>query len=100
MNATNLQELRGANGQVADEKLDQVREILFGEYQRRAEAHIVMLEERVRDLELSVHRRLDAIQARVDSLAAEVDAQNRSALDEIAQGMVELGDRVRRIQRP
>ncbi len=100
MNATNLQELRGANGQVADEKLDQVREILFGEYQRRAEAHIAMLEERVRDLELSVHRRLDAIQARVDSLAAEVDAQNRSALDEIAQGMVELGDRVRRIQRP
>ncbi|MEL6621468.1 MAG: hypothetical protein AAFQ11_01155 [Pseudomonadota bacterium] len=100
MNATNLQELRGANGQVADEKLDQVREILFGEYQRRAEAHITMLEERVRDLELSVHRRLDAIQARVDSLAAEVDAQNRSALDEIAQGMVELGDRVRRIQRP
>jgi len=100
MNATNLQELRGANGQVADEKLDQVREILFGEYQRRAEAHIVMLEERVRDLELSVHRRLDAIQARVDALAAEVDAQNRSALDEIAQGMVELGDRVRRIQRP
>ncbi|MEO0791600.1 MAG: hypothetical protein AAFY27_03560, partial [Pseudomonadota bacterium] len=69
MNATNLQELRGANGQVADEKLDQVREILFGEYQRRAEAHIAMLEERVRDLELSVHRRLDAIQARVDSLA-------------------------------
>ncbi|MEO0793404.1 MAG: hypothetical protein AAFY27_12780, partial [Pseudomonadota bacterium] len=60
----------------------------------------LMLEERVRDLELSVHRRLDAIQARVDSLAAEVDAQNRSALDEIAQGMVELGDRVRRIQRP
>ncbi|MEO1694367.1 MAG: hypothetical protein AAFR55_03925 [Pseudomonadota bacterium] len=100
MNATSLSELRGSTDQIGDEKLEQVREILIGDYQRRTEAHITMLEDRVRDLELSVHRRLDALQARLDAMAAEVDAANRSAMDEIAQGMQDLGDRVRRIPRP
>ena len=99
MNATSLNELRNRSDQATDEKMDQVRELLFGDYQRRTDAHIGLLEDRIRELELSLHRRLDALQARIDALSAEIDANQRSALDEIANGMKELGDRVRRIPR-
>lgn len=95
MNATNLDEIRSGKGQVSDEKMDQVREILFGEYQRRTDAHIELLEERIRELELSLHRRLDALQARIDAVNAETDAAQRTSLEEIAQGMHELSERVR-----
>jgi polyhydroxyalkanoate synthesis regulator phasin len=98
MNATNLDELRNSAGTVTDEKMDQVRDLLFGEYQRKTEAHIGLLEERVRELETSVHRRLDAMQARIDAVAAEVDASQRSSLDEIAKGMQDLSERIRNIQ--
>jgi len=100
MNATSLSELRERADQTTDEKMEQVREILFGEYQRQTDAHVALLEERIRELELTVHRRLDALQARIDAMSAEMDANQRSALDEIATGMQELGDRVRRIPRP
>lgn len=97
MNATNLDEIRNASSMAADEKMEQVREILFGDQQRRTEAYLALLEERIRTLETSVHRRLDALQARIDAIAAEVDASQRSSLDEIAKGMQELSERVRRI---
>ena len=97
MNATNLSEIRGVGGQVSDEKMDQVREILFGEYQRRTDAHIELLEERIRELELSIHRRLDALQARIDAVNAETDASQRTSMEEIAKGMHELSERVRRL---
>ena len=99
MNVTTRREFQ-VSEQTSDEKMEQIRELLFGETQRQTEAHISLLEDRVRELELSVHRRIDALQARIDALAAEVDAGQRSALEELAKGMHDLGERVRRIPKP
>lgn len=98
MNATSLDEIRNGGGQLADEKMDQVRDLLFGEYQRKTEAHIALLEQRVREMEISVHRRLDALQARIDAVAAEGDASQRSSLDELAAAMSDVSERIRKIQ--
>ena len=100
MNATSYAEFRTAVGQAVqhDDKMDQVRELLFGEYQRQNEAKMALLEARIRELELGFHRRLDAIEQRMEGIAGKVDADHRSAFDELARGIAELGDRVRRVR--
>ena len=100
MNATSFAEFR--NGAVSaaqnDEKMDQIRELLFGDYQRQSEARLALMEARVRELELAIHHRLDAIQGRVEQLAGQATADQRAAFDELARGMAELGDRIRHIR--
>jgi hypothetical protein len=80
-----------------DVKMDQIRELLFGEVQRLSEQRITTLETKVRELETALHHRLDAMQARIDALAAETRGDRRSTLDELARGISDLGDRVKRI---
>jgi hypothetical protein len=82
-----------------DVKMDQIRELLFGETQRQSELRISMLEAKVRELEAALQHRMDAMQARVDALAAETRGDRRSTLDELARGISDLGDRVKRIPR-
>ncbi|MEO0673081.1 MAG: hypothetical protein AAFZ05_13760, partial [Pseudomonadota bacterium] len=77
MNIPTVDNLRLGTEERSEEKLRQVREILVGDYQRQIETRMEMLEERHRDLELSTHRRLDAIQARIDAIAEDVDAKQR-----------------------
>ena len=103
MNATSYAEFRTAvgpsahNGAVqSDERMDQVRELLFGEYQRQSEARMALMEARVRELELAFHRRLDVIEQRVEQLVGKADAEHRAAFDELARGISDLGERVRR----
>ena len=100
MNATAFAEFRSAAIQADhnDEKMDQIRELLFGDYQRQSEARLAMLEARVRELELAVHHRLDAIQGRMDQMAGQAGAEQRAAFDELARGVGELGERIRRIR--
>lgn len=66
MNATSLSELR--NGAVirdpSDEKMDQIRELLIGEYTRRSETRIAELEARLQALEKDLVQRYDAIASR------------------------------------
>ena len=81
---------------LTDEKMEQVRELLFGDYERQIEARVGVLETRMRDLELSLHRRLDALQARLDAVSAELDATQRQTLDEIGDGLQELSERIKR----
>ncbi|MCB1510276.1 MAG: hypothetical protein KDJ36_05180 [Hyphomicrobiaceae bacterium] len=78
--------------------MDQIRDLLFGDFARQHESRLAALENRVRDLELSLHRRLDALQARLDAMSAETDATQRQSLDEIARGVLELGERIKRIK--
>ncbi|MEZ5842329.1 MAG: hypothetical protein R3D27_01180 [Hyphomicrobiaceae bacterium] len=101
MNVTTINAIRAAteSANVPDEKMDQVRELLFGDFARQSEGRLQVLETRVRELELSVHRRLDALQARLEALGAEIDANQRSSFEEIARGIDELGQRVRRVNR-
>jgi hypothetical protein len=100
MNATSYAEFRTVVGQGAarDEKMDQVRELLFGEYQRQSEARMALLEARIRELELGLQRRLDGIEQRVEQLAGKADADQRAAFDELARGLADLGERVRRLR--
>lgn len=81
--------------QLTDEKMEQVRELLFGDYERETEARVAILENRIRDLELSLHRRLDAMQARLDAISAELDVTHRQTLDEIGNGLQELATRIK-----
>ena len=83
--------------QEQDERMEQVRELLFGEYERQIEERVGVLETRFRDLELSIHRRLDAMQASLDALSAELDATQRKTLDEIGSGLREIGERIKRV---
>ncbi len=98
MNAPSLTELKtSATSRLTDEKMDQIRDLLFGEFVRESEHRIAFMEGRVRELELSLHRRLDALQARLDAISARTDASQRQAMDEVARGMVELGERIKQI---
>jgi hypothetical protein len=100
MNATSYAEFRNAMAPAtqSDEKMDQVRELLFGEYQRQTEARMALLEARIRELELALQRRLDGIEQRFDQAAGKFDAEHRSAFDELARGISDLGERVRRLR--
>lgn len=90
----------GAGGrEVTDEKMDQIRDLLFGEFQRQNEQRVNQLEARIRQLETDVQRRLDALQARLEALSGESQAERRSAFDELARGIHDLGERIRQIPR-
>ena len=82
---------------LSDEKMEQVRQLLFGDFEKQTEGRVRELEARVRELELGLHRRLDALQARLEALAGEVEANQRTSHHEIAAGLSDLADRVRRI---
>jgi archaellum component FlaC len=82
---------------MSDEKMQQVRELLFGEFEKQTEGRVKELEARVRELEVGLHRRLDAMQARLEALSGELDSSQRASHHEIATGLQELAERVRRI---
>lgn len=87
----------GSSRPISDEKMEQVRELLFGEFEKQTEQRVAELEARVRELETGVHRRLDAMQARLEALSGEIESNQRSGHQEIATGLLELAERVRRI---
>ena len=104
MASTNLGDLRNGSGRDArdplDDRMDQIRELLFGEFKRESDARIALIEARVRELETGLHRKLDAIQARLDSLGGEIRQDRNAAFDDLSQSVAELADRIRRISRP
>jgi hypothetical protein len=114
MNATSLEELRaGQAPELRDERLEQVRELLFGDQVRELHARIAALEQkqmdfataaeqqhreieqRHRDYQTSVSRQFDAIAARIEALAGETDAERRSAFEELSRSVLDLGERIR-----
>lgn len=88
------------NSSYSDDKMGQIRELLFGEYERLNAEKFAELEARVKELELSVHQRLDVLQARLDALAGEVASNQKASFDELARGLSDLGERVRAKQIP
>ena len=99
MNATSYSEFRGVPGMNAqDDRLDQVRDLLFGEYQRQTEARMAMMEARIRELESALHRRLDTLEARAEQMILKNDSEQRAAFDDLARGIADLGDRIRRVR--
>ncbi len=99
MNATSLGELRNgaAPTEATDDKLEQIRDLLYGEFKRDHEARLRVLEAGIKELGSDLQRKLEVIQARVETLASEHAAERRSSFDELSRSIFEPGDRIRRI---
>lgn len=101
MNAPSLSELRGSIGvpvrDPGDEKMDQIRELLVGEHVRRSDERLALLETRLLALEKEMAQRFDAMAARFEALAGATEADRRTGLEELARGMTDLGERLRRL---
>lgn len=99
MNATSLGELRNAaaSAEAKDDKLEQIRDLLHGEFKRDHDGRLKALEARVTELTGDLQRKLDVLQARVEAMASENVAERRSSFDELSRSIFELGDRIRRI---
>ncbi|MEQ1717660.1 MAG: hypothetical protein ABL907_17060 [Hyphomicrobium sp.] len=100
MNAPTLSDLRNAvSRDLADEKMDQVRELLFGDSIRLLEARITFLEARLNDVELGIGRQLDALETRIQTIAGTAEGDRRAAFEAMARSIGDLGEQVRRISR-
>ena len=79
------------------EKMDQIRELLVGEHVRSNEARMAAMEARLREIETGFIQRLDAMAARIEALAGETESDRRTAFDDLARSVIDLGERIRRI---
>ena len=82
-----------------DDKMHQIRELLFGEFKRDSDQRLALVEARVRELEQGLHRKLDAIQARLDQMSADLGAERRQSFEELARSVGELGNSISEIAR-
>lgn len=82
-----------------DDKMDQIRELLYGEFKRDSDARIALIEARVRELESGLHRKLDAIQERLEALSNDVRTDRTSSFEELSQSVIDLGQRIRNLSR-
>lgn len=82
---------------IADERMEQVRELLLGDSVRRSEARLAYLENRMNDLEVGITRQLDALEARIEALQTVVAAERRATLDELSKGLTDLGQKIKTI---
>ena len=100
MNAPSLSDIRSAPGrEPTDEKMDQVRELLVGDTLRRLEARLAFAETRLNDVEIGIGRQLDALEARIEALAASSHDDRRATFEALAHSVSELGEQIRRISR-
>jgi len=99
MNTSPLGDYRNGSGATEpfEDKMQQVRDLLFGEFKRDSDARLAVIEARLRELEQNMHRRLDAIQVSLDTLARDTSANRKQSFDNLAQTIGELGEKVRRI---
>lgn len=80
-----------------DARMDQIRELLFGEQQQKTDARFAEMSARLAEIEGGLTRRLEAIEARLSELSTQVSGQQRAAFDELSRGVADLGVRIRRI---
>lgn len=88
-----VDEKRGAD----DHKMELIRELLLGDHLEVSATRLTQLEKRQEQFEADVLRRLDLLSQRLDALSRDVLADRRTAFDELARAMHELGSRVRGI---
>ena len=101
MNAPTLNDLRNAlpARDLPDEKMNQVRDLLVGDFIRLTETRMMMLETRIRDLENGLGQRLTVLHQRIEALSADHTVERQAAFDELAKSVLDLGDRIRMISR-
>lgn len=79
--------------------MDQIRDLLVGDIIRQAELRMAEMERRLDEMETAIGSRLSALHARLEALSGEVSADRRSAFDELARSVLELGQQIHRISR-
>lgn len=101
MNANSLDQLRAAAGSrdSRDDRMDQVRQLLVGDHVRDMETKMLAFEARLQDLDAVIARKLDAVSARIDALASQLDYDRRAAFSELSQGVLELSERLRAVSK-
>lgn len=82
-----------------EDKMEQIRELLFGEFKRDSDARIALIEARVRELEIGLHRKLDTIQAQIEALGGDIRTGRAATFDELSSSVSELAQRISRIAR-
>ena len=60
---------------------------------------MISLESRIAALEVDIGQRFDAMSARFEALVGATDADRRTHLDELARGMLDLGERIKALSR-
>lgn len=86
-----------AEPQSPDADMDQIRELLVGDQQRRTGARLDRIEARMTELEQDIARRFDALMARIEALGQETAAGRRAAFEDLSRSVMELGERVRNL---
>ncbi len=99
MNAPSFDDLHANGRDLSDEKMEQVRELLFGDAIRVLEARLRQLEMRLSDLETGLGRQLNTVEARLQTLAGSAEADRRAAFEALARSISDLGEQVHRISR-
>lgn len=101
MNANSLDQIRSVGGarDGRDDRMEQVRQLLVGDHVRDMETRMLALEQRLQDVDGSVARKLDAVSARIDALASQLDYDRRAAFSELSQGVLELSERLRAVSK-
>jgi hypothetical protein len=79
----------------ADAQMDQIRDLLFGEFKREIDQRLAGFDARLVDLE----RRLAAARTELASARTEDEGKRKAMLDDIARGVATLGDHVKQISR-
>ncbi|MGE0055474.1 MAG: hypothetical protein AB7S74_14820 [Hyphomicrobium sp.] len=98
MNAPSFDDLRNGRD-LSDEKMEQVRELLFGDAVRLLEARMRHMEVRLADLESSLNRQFNAVETRLQALTSSSETDRRAAFEALASSILDLGEQVRRISR-
>lgn len=100
MNAPSFNDLISADGRdAADEKMQQVRELLFGDALRVMELRLHELERRLNEFEVGLVRQLDALETRMQTFAGSAETDRQAAFEALARSIGDLSEQVRRIAR-
>ncbi len=100
MNAPSFNDLISADGRdAADEKMQQVRDLLFGDALRVMEKRLHELERRLNEFEVGLVRQLDALETRMQTFAGSAETDRQAAFEALARSIGDLSEQVRRIAR-
>lgn len=100
MNAPSFNDLISADGRdAADEKMQQVRDLLFGDALRVMETRLHELERRLNEFEVGLVRQLDALETRMQTFAGSAETDRQAAFEALARSIGDLSEQVRRIAR-
>jgi hypothetical protein len=101
MNAPSLNDLRNAvpSRELADEKMNQVRDLLIGDFVRLTDVRLAAVETRMRDMETGFGQRLQVLHQRIEALAADTSIDRRAAFEELSKSVLELSGRIHTLSR-